>query len=445
MTKAGRSGPDYDAVIIGAGAAGLAASAVLHAAGCRSLLLEADCRIGGRAHTLHPAILGGARFDAGATWLHQTDRNPLVCLARARGIALRPAFRGGRRLLVEGRRATGAEAAAYDASRAAWERLVTARADGPDCSLAEAGTARADDPWTASIENWDGAIIAAADATDLGLHDWRRNLLDDNNLSPPDGVGTLLATLLGPLVGPARLNAGVERIAWHDGEPCVVQTGGGTVTARAVIVTVSTGVLRAHRIAFEPALPQTTAEALDGLPMGLLSKLAIPVPDPVPGLDDETLIERRVPRRGAPGMLVSVRPHGHCYASGFFGGRHAWSRAGQPDAALDEARTILCEAEPGAVTGAGGYVTAWGTDPLFRGAYSYCRPGRAASREMLGRPLGGGRLLFAGEACRTDGLAGTVGGALFDGERAAQAVLRCIMKLDSVPSLASAAEPRVHG
>ncbi len=34
-----------------------------------------------------------------------------------------------------------------------------------------------------------------------------------------------------------------------------------------------------------------------------------------------------------------------------------------------------------------------------------------------------GRVVLAGEACRTDGLAGTVGGAMRDGERAAQAVL----------------------
>lgn len=435
MTGAGRNGPDYEVVIVGAGAAGLAASAVLQAAGCRSLLLEASDRPGGRAHTVHPAILGGARFDTGATWLHQSDRNPLVTLARNRGIALQPAFQGGRRLLVDGHPATDAEEAAYGASRDAWERLATERADGPDCSLAEAGAGRADDPWTASIENWDGAIIAAADAADLSLHDWRRNLLDDNNLSPPDGVGGLLDTVLSSMIGPARLGTAVERIEWHGGAPCMLHTMAGAITARAVIVTVSTGVLRANRIAFAPGLPQSTLEAIDGLPMGLLSKLAFPAPDAIDGIDDDTLVERRVIRRGAPGMLVSVRPHGLGYVGGFFGGRHAWSRASRPDAALAEARTILREAVPGAAPGAGGIVTEWGTDPRAMGAYAYCRPGQSGSRGMLSRPLGDGRLLFAGEACRTDGLAGTVGGALFDGERAAQAVLRCIIGMDHVPAL----------
>ena len=35
-------------------------------------------------------------------------------------------------------------------------------------------------------------------------------------------------------------------------------------------------------------------------------------------------------------------------------------------------------------------------------------------------------MVLAGEACRTDGLAGTVGGAMRDGERAAQAVLEAV-------------------
>ena len=435
MTDAGRRGPDYDVVIVGAGAAGLAASAILRAAGLSSLVIEAGRRFGGRAHTIGPRILNGAHFDMGATWLHQTDRNPLVSLARARGVELRPAFQGGRCLLVDGRTATQGEQAAYAASRDHWERLVTDRADGADCSLAEAGASHADDPWIASIENWDGAIIAAADAADLSLHDWRRNLLDDNNLRAPGGVGALLAAELWPRAGPIRCGTGVDRIEWHAGKPCVVHCGGTTLTARAAIVTVSTGVLRAGRIAFDPALPQETVAALDGLPMGLLSKLAIPAAGPLAGIADDTLIERRLPQRGAPSMLLSVRPNKAGYVAGFFGGRHAWSLASRPEAALREARAILRETLPDALLGTGGLVSEWGTDPLFLGAYAYCRPGNAGSRETLARPLGGGRLLFAGEACRTDGLAGTVGGALYDGERAAHAVLRCIIGMDSVPSL----------
>jgi monoamine oxidase len=68
-------------------------------------------------------------------------------------------------------------------------------------------------------------------------------------------------------------------------------------------------------------------------------------------------------------------------------------------------------------------VTGWAADPFYRGAYAYARPGCAGARAVLGTPLADGRLIFAGEATRTDGLAGTVGGAFLAGEEAALAML----------------------
>jgi monoamine oxidase len=68
-------------------------------------------------------------------------------------------------------------------------------------------------------------------------------------------------------------------------------------------------------------------------------------------------------------------------------------------------------------------MTAWGTDPAFLGAYAYAIPGAAGARAVLAAPLWDGRLVFAGEACDTDGLAGTVAGAYFSGARAADSVM----------------------
>ena len=64
-------------------------------------------------------------------------------------------------------------------------------------------------------------------------------------------------------------------------------------------------------------------------------------------------------------------------------------------------------------------VTAWGSDKLHRGAYAYAGPGDANQRAVLAAAFPGECLLFAGEACRTDGLAGTVGGAFLSGRDAA--------------------------
>jgi monoamine oxidase len=73
-------------VIIGAGAAGLAAASALsgHGQGLSVLVLEARNRIGGRALTQR---LDGVDFDVGCEWLHSADRNCFVPIARNLGLA----------------------------------------------------------------------------------------------------------------------------------------------------------------------------------------------------------------------------------------------------------------------------------------------------------------------------------------------------------------------
>ena len=80
---------DVDVVVVGAGIAGLGGGAWLRRAGFSVELIEATERIGGRAHTIRPALLGGAMLDAGASWLHAAERNPLVPIAREAGETLR--------------------------------------------------------------------------------------------------------------------------------------------------------------------------------------------------------------------------------------------------------------------------------------------------------------------------------------------------------------------
>ena len=75
---------DVDVVVIGAGAAGIAAAQALRAAGRQAVVLEARSRVGGRAFT--DASLGPV-YDAGAMFIHWAERNPWVQIARDLGIA----------------------------------------------------------------------------------------------------------------------------------------------------------------------------------------------------------------------------------------------------------------------------------------------------------------------------------------------------------------------
>ena len=77
---------DIDVVVIGAGAAGLAAAKGLAAAGRSVTVFEAMNRIGGRAWTETETF--GFPFDRGCAWLHAADRNPFYAEASAAGLRL---------------------------------------------------------------------------------------------------------------------------------------------------------------------------------------------------------------------------------------------------------------------------------------------------------------------------------------------------------------------
>lgn len=403
--------------MLGAGVAGLAAARALRAERIPVTVLEAGSRAGGRAHTSVPVFLEGP-FDEGAEWLHAAERNPLAHLAEAAGDALEETQgERQRRVFVEGRPATAAEAVALDRSWDALDaRAAPLLAPGqPDTTLAAA--LDPGDPWSATVGAWEGAIIAAADADRLSLRDWAMNRLQGRNLRVPGGLGALV---LRHLDGEVELGTPALSVRWDESWGVSVETPRGVLRGAACIVTVSTGVLAAGSIRFVPALPTRTQDAIAGLPMGLLSKVALraAATDRL-DLPENCLVLERV-EAGRPGLSLNGWTGGGDRIVGFFGGRAAWD-AVAPGAGEALARAALRRVfgsraaraiRPGAVE------TRWGTDPLFRGAYAYAPPGCTGLRAQLAEPVGG-RLLFAGEATRMDGLAGTVGGAFLAGMEAA--------------------------
>jgi monoamine oxidase len=81
----------FDAIIVGAGFAGLAAAETLHAAGRSVVVLEARDRIGGRAHSI-PS--GDGAIELGATWYWSNE--PLVHEYVDRfGVAVFPQYLAG--------------------------------------------------------------------------------------------------------------------------------------------------------------------------------------------------------------------------------------------------------------------------------------------------------------------------------------------------------------
>ena len=411
-------------MVVGAGVAGLSAAAALRARGVGVTLIEASGRVGGRAYTTVPLLLQAA-FDHGAAWLHAAERNPLAELARRSGErTIATAAERVERTRVGNRFATAAELDGYQQAEAALSARTQQALAGPDISLAEAAAPVADPPWLASVLNWEAPTIAAADATALSLRDWHTNLLHGANWEIPGGLGAFVLRQLLPAAGAVHLNTAAHAVRW-DGAGVAVETGAGTLHGDGCIITVSTGVLAAQAIRWIPSLPVAVQEAIAGLPMGVLNKVALRAA----GADRLDLppscgLDQFVPTLDAPAMTTVAWPHGQDHVICFHGGSQAaeLERVGQTEAfARGQLRAMFgLRAEsafrPGAV------VTKWASDPWARGSYAYARPGHAGARGILGQPLAGGQLIFAGEATQTDGLAGTVGGAFLSGQQAALAV-----------------------
>lgn len=411
---------DDAVIVIGAGAAGIAAARELTARGIECLVLEAGARVGGRAFT---DLAIGSPFDHGASWLHDAEENPLAVQAQRLKLTTHESPRKRKDgIHLAGRRATPAERLAYQGAIEEIERAFEARAAQPgpdvDCGSVAAGLGGA---WGATARHWLGTIINGAPLSAISVKDYVAIDLHGANWHVKEGLGTLVAKLAEGL--PVQANWPVALVEWG-GAGLAVSGPRGRLRCRGIVVTISTGVLQAEGIAFSPGLPGVLRDAIQGLPQGLLSKVVLRAA----GADRLDLpsfarLERQVEGAGDSPMTFLLWPWARDHVIGFFGGERAWELAKQgPEAteafAREElaryvgARRVQKAFRPGAV------VTRWGQDPLFRGAYTIARPGAAGARQALREAdLAGGRLLFAGEACHARHAA-TLGGAWDSGAEA---------------------------
>jgi monoamine oxidase len=411
----GATSGHFDVLVIGAGAAGLAAGRRLQEAGASVLVLEARDRLGGRALTQATPI--GHAVDLGCEWLHSADRNPLTGIARRMGFTIDETLPdwGSRIARSHGPAAQAEWRAAYGEFEERMAAAAEAPQDLPASALLPRGGA-----WTALIN----AISTWANGAELeriSVKDHVRYADSGVNWRVLEGYGTLIAAY-GAAV-PVRLGAPVEHID-HRNALIAVATSKGTIEARAVIVTVPTSVLAAEAIRFTPALPDKIAAA-QGLPLGIANKMFLELN----GAREEFPANRHVlgaTNRTATGSY-QLRPHGWPMISGYFGGELALALeregpSGMAAFALDELAGVFGNGIRERLRPLG--VSAWAGDPFAGGSYSYALPGHAADRERLAVPVDR-RLFFAGEACSPDYFS-TAHGAYESGRKAAQDVLETL-------------------
>lgn len=403
---------DVDVLIIGAGAAGISAAREFQKLGVGFRLIEARDRIGGRAFTDTSL---GISFDAGAEIIHFAESNPWVALAQQLKIELDVSggrmggwqvFSAGKPLGVmeRGRR--------WQAFREMEARMTAVERTGRDISLAEA---------VADLEPEQRAIARSGLLLVLGEDGERISVLDNQQLwngadyTTRDGYGALVAAYGNGL--PVSLSVRAETIRWNQGG-VEAETSSGTIRARAAIITVPVGVLKSGAIRFVPELPASTQDALAGIGMGALTKIALRLNGERFDLNDSTTLMDGT--RSEAIMMIEMLPDGKPLAVAVCGGDFARGLGAAGEAAAvahltDTLVGMLGSSMRRAVSG--GRLASWWADPLSRGAYSICLPGHSAARAALAQPVAA-RLWFAGEATAGGGSM-TVGGATLSARKAA--------------------------
>ncbi len=401
----------YDAVIIGAGAAGLAAALSLASSNLQILVLEARHRPGGRAWTQRDAI---APIDMGAGWLHSADRNPLVSIAESQGLVIDRSTPPWQKPMPEHLYPLSEQRAFWAAMAAYFARVsqaAQAQADSAAAMCLEPGNR-----WNAMI-NTVSSFVNGIELEGLSAKDFDAYHDTEVNWRLPTGYGALFEQLARTL--PIVYDCPVTGVN-HIGAVLRIETALGNLAARKVIITLPTNLLAREAIRFTPALPDKI-NAATHLPLGYANKLFLALDQPEEFAPDSRLIGSRE-RIATAGY--HLRPFGRNLIEAYFGGAFARDieregEAGMADFAITELAALLgsgIQARLRLVK-----ASRWASDPHAMGAYSHARINHWHERRILAEAVAD-RLYFAGEACAVHGFS-TVHGAWQTGLAAAQGVL----------------------
>jgi monoamine oxidase len=240
-----------------------------------------------------------------------------------------------------------------------------------------------------------------------------------------EGFGTLFAHSAQDVE--VSLNTKVSVIRWG-GQGVEVETNQGTLSAKAVVITVSTGVLASGDITFDPPLPDKKQEAVMALPMGHYHHVALQLSENFFGIGEDGYFGYKITEtvNAAPkgfAALVDAGGHGLTYCD--IGGALAKDMSAQGTAAmydfvLGELMAIFGAGIEAAIVKSDTFD--WTKHALSQGAYASAAPGGAWARAELRRPEAD-RMWFAGEATSADDWA-TVAGAHKSGKRVARKVAK---------------------
>jgi monoamine oxidase len=422
-------------LVIGAGAAGLAAAATLQAAGLPVLVLEARNRIGGRVWT--DRSFNGFSLEHGAEFIHGDQaltwqwvkqlQAPTVAVERFKSYAyaVDGRWQSYPQVLEQPGFAPMFAAEAVDLPEVNLRR--------PDLSLADwLGELGMAEPARTLVGGlWANSFLTTPDQLSLLdlAHEAKIHHAGSGDFHLVEGYDRILEQLAAGLE--IQLGMAVEQIDWQ-ARPLKIwarpQQGFHPelieFTADQVIITVPLAILQQGVIQFQPALPPVKQAAIQTLKMGAVVKLHLEFGEAF--WDEQTSLWASAgdfPVWWAPGYHQPDFPP---VLTAFVGGARAERLGAVPEAiAIEQGLAELCRLWGSDIPRQSyhrGQRIAWASDPWARGGYCYLPVGGVGARQALAEPVAN-RLFFAGEAAVTTSNPATVHGAMESGQAAAKLVI----------------------
>ncbi len=380
-------------VVIGAGAAGVGAGMELQERGVSFVVLEACDRVGGRAYTDKTSL--PYAWDQGCHWLHCADVNPLVA----------EADRVGAEYLTQGRddwnavwangqwadRAGRADTLAI--MEAAFEAVYEAGGKGQDVSISEVLPDAGD--MAPIVRHW-MQLMSSADPEQVSARGYADYADSHHNWPVKTGYGDLIERLAAGL--PVQLNTpvvGIEQRADGVG----ITTHGGSIDAKAAIITASTAVLNSGAIEIGAGPARDLLKLIENVPCGHYEKVAIAFESNIFSHIEQPSVNI-LPPDGSEPINFQFSNFGSPMVIGHVAGSVAKDILAASDAAMVEfamERLIAAFGSDIKTRMVNAATTGWGSNLFVRGGYSYANPGCAHLRhEMIDADTG--NLAFAGEA-----------------------------------------------
>ena len=416
-----------DVVVIGAGSAGLSATAELISKGKSVICIEAMNRIGGRCYTDNTTF--GVPYDVGAHWLHGYSHNQLAEYGKKQ----KDIFNIYKDHDDSYRVYDGKKDLVWPEDKPLWDLYKkikniasNATKDVPLIDLIPEKLKK--NEWFGSVQK----IFKSRDFENQTVFDGKLNWRDpgEGDGFCTQGYGTLLAHYRKDI--PVKLNTIANEIKWN-GKDIKVETNNGTITAKACIVTVSTGVLNAGKIKFTPDLPKKKYEAFDGINMTPYHRVTLQLKENFYkdyGISADTYWYKKVENNYLNKEPYPKSSNGTlrvCHSNiSFFSlkGQFAKDMAKEGDKAsidfiLNYLRSVYGSSFDNYFIKA--HVSDWIDNPHTIGAWSSAKPGKSKLRKILKKSVLN-KIFFAGEA--TAGAYGTVHGADRSGQRVVKELLK---------------------